>query len=189
MNASSLRIGVERKCNELLCSAFRPSRSSVCIKRAITTNKAALKKGDSFQLTRTFSQQDVSKFADVSGDDNPLHQTGATTSSPFARPVVHGIFVASMFSAVIGRNFPGSIYLNQQLKFSAPVYFDENVTARVTVTRCKTVKVLERAFAAVKCNCVLERVRCQHGDCRGERRRSGCDQWERTVQYSCKSLA
>ncbi|EKX51078.1 hypothetical protein GUITHDRAFT_66124 [Guillardia theta CCMP2712] len=108
--------------------------------QSITSQGSNLKKGDCFQLRRSFSQQDVSKFADLSGDDNPLHQSADLTSSTFAQPVVHGIFVASMFSAVIGRNFPGAIYLNQQLKFSAPVFFDEEVTARVTVTRCKQVK-------------------------------------------------
>lgn len=86
-------------------------------------------------ISRTFSGKNVRQFAEVSGDTNPLHldATYAATTI-FKRPVVHGMLVGSLFSQLLGTQFPGlgSIYLQQNLRFLKPVFVGETVKAVVT---------------------------------------------------------
>jgi 3-hydroxybutyryl-CoA dehydratase len=96
--------------------------------------------GDSASLTKTFSESDVLRFAEISGDKNPIHidpEFAATTQ--FERQLVHGMLTAGMISAVLGMQLPGrgSIYLKQELNFRAPVYIGDTVTATVTVKKTR----------------------------------------------------
>ena len=91
--------------------------------------------GDSASLTKTFTENDVLTFAEISGDQNPVHvdaEFAATTR--FERQLVHGILTAGMISAVLGMQLPGPgcIYLKQELNFRAPVYFGDTVECRWT---------------------------------------------------------
>lgn len=91
---------------------------------------------DSYQQAFRFSQQQVNEFARLSGDDNPLHLDAAfAATTVFKRPVVHGIFATSIFSKVLGTQFPGygSIYLRQQVEFLRPIYVDTDYVARFRV--------------------------------------------------------
>ena len=99
-----------------------------------------IKVGDSASITKTFTEKDVNTFAQISGDHNPIHidaEYAATT--PFERQIVHGMLTAGMISSVLGMQLPGpgSIYLKQELSFRAPVYFEDTITATVTVTRVR----------------------------------------------------
>ncbi len=92
--------------------------------------------GMTASLERTVAPDDVERFAEVTGDSNPLHfdaEFAATTV--FGAPIAHGILSAGYISAVIGTRLPGpgTIYLSQQLRFRAPVRIGDTVTARVTV--------------------------------------------------------
>lgn len=83
-----------------------------------------------------FSQADVQEFARVTGDNNPLHldpQFAAQT--PFKRPIIHGMLGASIFTKVLGTEFPGygSVYLGQTLEFLRPMFVDTDYEARFTV--------------------------------------------------------
>jgi 3-hydroxybutyryl-CoA dehydratase len=85
---------------------------------------------------RTFTDADIVRFAEVSGDRNPVHLDDAYAArSPFGRRVAHGFLTGSLISAVIGMDLPGpgSIYLGQTLKFLAPVYIGDTVTVSVEV--------------------------------------------------------
>ncbi len=85
---------------------------------------------------RTFTDADIVRFAEVSGDRNPVHLDDAYAArSPFGRRVAHGFLTGSLISAVIGMELPGpgSIYLGQTLKFLAPVYIGDTVTVSVEV--------------------------------------------------------
>jgi len=85
---------------------------------------------------RTFTDADIARFAEVSGDRNPLHLDDAyAATTPFGERIAHGFLTASMISAVIGMELPGpgSIYLGQTLKFLAPVHIGDTVTASVEV--------------------------------------------------------
>ncbi|MFA5037130.1 MAG: MaoC family dehydratase [Candidatus Izemoplasmatales bacterium] len=92
--------------------------------------------GDSSHMTKQFTESDVLGFAKVTGDINPAHldETYAATTM-FKTRIVHGMLVGSLFSAIFGTEFPGlgSIYVNQTLKFTKPVYLNDEITATVTV--------------------------------------------------------
>lgn len=87
-------------------------------------------------VTRTITDADVAAFANLTGDNNPVHlnpEYAATTR--FGEPIAHGILTTGLISAVIGTKLPGlgAIYLNQTLKFVAPVYHGDTITASAEV--------------------------------------------------------
>ena len=94
------------------------------------------KPGDTASISKTITDDDIQKFADASGDHNPLHLDDEfAKSTRFGRRIAHGMFSASLISAVLANELPGqgSIYLAQTLKFVAPVFPGNTITARVTV--------------------------------------------------------
>ena len=96
----------------------------------------SLSVGDSFSWSRTLTMADVRTFADVTGDDNPIHiDEEAGRQSRFGRPVVHGVYVLGLASKVLGRDFPGpgSIAVALSVKFLRPVPVGETVTIEVRV--------------------------------------------------------
>ena len=64
---------------------------------------------------------------------------------------VHGLFVASMFGGILGSEFPGSIYMLQNLLFKAPCYVGSSVTARLEVLALLYGRVLFNVFPPKKC--------------------------------------
>jgi 3-hydroxybutyryl-CoA dehydratase len=95
-----------------------------------------LKIGDCYEEKRIVSSEDVNIFAKISGDKNPLHLSDEfAAQSIFKKRVAHGMLLSGYISAVIGMKFPGpgTIYLQQNLKFMRPVFVDTEVIIRVTV--------------------------------------------------------
>lgn len=95
-----------------------------------------LKIGEYAEMKRFISCDDVEAFAELSGDKNNIHlDDEAAASSIFGKRIVHGMLVGSLISAVIGTILPGegTIYLEQDLKFLAPVFLGDTVTAQVSV--------------------------------------------------------
>ncbi len=85
----------------------------------------------------TVTEADVVKFADISGDHNPVHLDEAfARATRFKGRIVHGMLSASFLSTAIASRLPGpgTIYLTQNLSFRAPVRIGDTVEARVTVT-------------------------------------------------------
>ena len=83
-----------------------------------------------------FSQADVIDFARVTGDNNPLHLDAAfAAQTPFKRPIIHGMLGASVFTKVLGTEFPGhgSVYTGQTLEFLRPMFVDTDYEAVFTV--------------------------------------------------------
>jgi acyl dehydratase len=83
-----------------------------------------------------FSQDDVVAFARVTGDNNPLHLDAEfAAQTPFKRPIIHGMLGASIFTKVLGTEFPGygSVYMAQTLEFSRPMFVETDYEARFTV--------------------------------------------------------
>ena len=79
---------------------------------------------------RTIAEGDVSLFAGLCGDDNPLHVHEEFASrSRFEGRIVHGAHTASLISAVLGTRMPGpgAIYLSQNTRFKAPVRIGDTV--------------------------------------------------------------
>lgn len=92
--------------------------------------------GLSRSITKVIGDAEVRKFAEISEDRNPVHlDEDAAAASIFKGRVAHGMLSASLFSALLGEHLPGhgTIYLEQNLKFTAPVRIGDEVTAIVTV--------------------------------------------------------
>lgn len=99
-----------------------------------------IKIGDSASLTKTFSDEDVRSFAEISGDKNPVHLDDEfAAQTQFKKRLVHGMLTAGLISAVLGTELPGpgSIYLSQSINFRAPVFIGDTITATVTVTKMR----------------------------------------------------
>lgn len=93
-----------------------------------------LEVGQKATVGHSFSQQHVDVFAGLCGDDNPLHVNPEyAQQSMFKGTIVHGIFVSSLFSTLLGRSLPGAVYVNQSLQFKKPVLTGSNVTASIEV--------------------------------------------------------
>ncbi len=93
--------------------------------------------GDHASLTRRITDADVRTFAEISGDDNPVHlDEDYAATTVFGRRIAHGALTAALVSAVLGKRLPGpgTIFLSQTSNFKAPVYVGDEVTARVEVT-------------------------------------------------------
>ena len=99
-----------------------------------------LKIGDKFSKQRHVTDELVRKFAEVSGDHNPIHlDEGFAKTTRFGRRIAHGMLSGAFISAVLGYEFKERkiIYLSQTMKFTAPVYLDDTVTATATVTNIR----------------------------------------------------
>ncbi|MCF6316932.1 MAG: MaoC family dehydratase [Marinosulfonomonas sp.] len=88
-------------------------------------------------ITKVIDEHAIELFAQISEDRNPLHlDQAAGEASIFKTRIAHGMLSAGLFSALIGERLPGhgSIYMSQNLRFTAPVRIGDTVTATVTVT-------------------------------------------------------
>ena len=95
-----------------------------------------LKPGDTAEITRMVTDEDIHKFADLIGDDNSVHLDDEyARRTRFGRRIAHGMLGASFVSTVLGTRLPGpgTIYLSQNFKFMNPVYPGDTLTARATV--------------------------------------------------------
>lgn len=99
--------------------------------------------GDTASFTKTITETDVVLFAGLTGDFNPAHIDSEAAARGFFRArVAHGMLTASLISTVLGTRLPGpgTIYLSQGLRFTAPVYLGDTVTARAEVTEVDEAK-------------------------------------------------
>ena len=93
--------------------------------------------GQSAELTMTVTEGGIASFAEVTGDNNPVHLDEAyAATTPFKTRIAHGMLSAGYISAVIGTKLPGpgAIYVGQTLRFTRPVKIGDEVTARCTIT-------------------------------------------------------
>jgi acyl dehydratase len=90
--------------------------------------------GDTVRFSKRLTDEDVRAFARASGDTNRLHLDAAfATESRFGRRIAHGTLVAGLISAALAR-LPGlTVYLSQDVGFSAPVGVGDRLTAVVEV--------------------------------------------------------
>lgn len=110
--------------------------------------------GMSASHAKTVTAEDIRLFADLSGDDNPLHLDEAFASGTvFGGRIAHGMLTASLVSAVIGTRLPGPgcIYISQSLNFRAPVRIGDEVVATV----CVTDLIDARGRAILACECTV----------------------------------
>ena len=115
-------------------------------------------------MNRSFTVDDVSMFASLTGDSNPIHQTidsnvenhplilgrdsaNVKENNDSVKPMeqerrhdgvlVPGMLVGSIFSAMIGTLIPGAVYLSQSLDFRKPLFTEKEVIGRIVVTKLR----------------------------------------------------
>ncbi len=84
----------------------------------------------------SFTQEEVVKFAEVTGDKNPVHLDATyAAGTMFKKPIIHGFLGGSVLSKVFGTLFPGegTIYLKQSMSFMRPMFVDTIYEVRMTV--------------------------------------------------------
>lgn len=94
--------------------------------------------GATASRTRTITDAAIRAFAEASGDTNSIHLDEAyAATTPFGRRIAHGMLTASIISAILGNDLPGvgTIYLGQDVKFKAPVFIGDTVTATVELIK------------------------------------------------------
>lgn len=92
--------------------------------------------GKSAEYSKLVSDSDVMKFAEITGDFNPVHvDEVAASKSRFGGRIAHGMLSAGIVSAAIANELPGpgSIYLGQTLKFTLPVRIGDTITVSLAV--------------------------------------------------------
>jgi len=93
--------------------------------------------GMSAAYAKTITEADIVIFAGISGDNNPLHLNEEfAKESIFKGRIAHGMLTAVFISTVLGTKLPGPgcVYMNQEVKFRAPVRPGETVTTTVTIS-------------------------------------------------------
>lgn len=111
-----------------------------------------IKMGDKASFTKTISETDVYLFAGITGDLNPAHINEVEASKGmFKGRIAHGILVTGLISTVLGMYLPGpgTIYMGQELKFTAPVRIGDTITAEVEVIEI----IAEKNRIKVKTTC------------------------------------
>lgn len=98
---------------------------------------AELRTGMRESLSHTVTREDVDRFADVTGDRNPIHvDEDFARAGRFGKTIAHGMFGAGLISAVLGTKLPGpgNMYMEQTLRFLKPVFIGDTITAAVEIT-------------------------------------------------------
>ncbi len=107
------------------------------------------------RLSKTVASSDVVGFAQLTGDRNPIHLSEHfAAKTPFGRRIAHGLYTASLISAVLGTRLPGpgAIYISQTLNFRAPVKIGDTVVVTVTVAEL----IPEKSRARLSCLCAVD---------------------------------
>src|ERR1041384_607978 len=106
-------------------------------------------------LSKVIDASDVVGFAEVTGDRNPIHLSEHfAAKTPFGTRIAHGLYTASLISAVLGTRLPGpgAIYISQTLNFRAPVKIGDTVDVSVSVAELMP----EKFRARLSCTCSVD---------------------------------
>jgi len=105
-----------------------------------------LKVGDSFTVKRTFTETDMTAFATITRDYNPVHfDDRFAAAKKFNGRICHGLQVAAMLTEIGGQM--GWLASVMNFRFKKPVYFGDTVTCKLTITEIDA-RNRARAFAA-----------------------------------------
>jgi acyl dehydratase len=93
---------------------------------------AGVKTGDSFSVTRTFTEDDLHLFTGVSHDHNPIHfNTEYAAAKGFEGVVCHGLHVGSLITEIGGQL--SMLAAGMNFRFHRPVYFGDTITCTLTI--------------------------------------------------------
>jgi 3-hydroxybutyryl-CoA dehydratase len=106
-------------------------------------------------FVKTVKNEDVIGFAELSGDHNPIHLSEHfARKTRFGGRIVHGLYTASLISALIGMRLPGpgSVYISQSLNFRGPVKIGDDIAISVEVVEL----VAKGRRVRLHCECAVE---------------------------------
>ena len=117
--------------------------------------------GMSESIKKIITDKDVVSFANISGDNNPIHLSDEyARNTRFKKRISHGLLSSSFFSAIFGTKLPGNgcVYLSQSLKFKYPVYLGDEVIATVTILEINKEKniIVSSTICKVKNKIVID---------------------------------
>lgn len=122
-----------------------------------------LEVGQRATLLRAVMAHDLTRFAEVSGDGNPVHLSDHfAAKTRFGQRIAHGMFTGSLISALIGTRLPGAgaVYLSQSFEFLAPVKIGDVIAASVEIAEL----IPERRRARLACECWVDATKVLSGD-------------------------
>ena len=93
--------------------------------------------GQTATYSKTLTEADITLFAAVSGDVNPVHlDESFAATTMFKQRIAHGMWTGALISAALALELPGPgcIYLGQSLSFRAPVMLGDEITVKLEVT-------------------------------------------------------
>ena len=111
--------------------------------------------GQSAEMTKIITEEDVFLFAGITGDRNPIHISKEfAAKTRFGERIAHGILTAGLISAVIGMKLPGPgcLLVSQTLSFLGPVKIGDEITARAEV-----MEVISEKRLKLKTQCINQR--------------------------------
>jgi len=100
----------------------------------------SLKIGDTFSATKQITDKEIRTFAELVNDHNPIHLDDEyAKTTRFGKRIAHGMLSGSLISGVLGYQLSERkvLYLSQTLKFTAPVFVDDTITATATVAKIR----------------------------------------------------
>ncbi|PLR76259.1 enoyl-CoA hydratase [Bacillus sp. V3-13] len=92
--------------------------------------------GQQASCSKTITETDFVLFAGISGDFNPIHiDREYAKKTRFNQRIAHGLLTSSLLSQLLGMHLPGkgSVYMEQTIRFKAPVFIGDTITATATV--------------------------------------------------------
>ena len=105
------------------------------------------------RYSKLIGEQDVSDFAEISGDRNPIHiDAEYAKQTLFKQRIAHGALLVGLISKILGMDYPGpgAIYLSQSLAFKKPCFLRDTITAEVELTQI----IIEKNIAKFVTRCV-----------------------------------
>ena len=96
--------------------------------------------GQTAQRSRVVTARDIELFTDISGDRNPLHyDEEAAKATRFGGIVVQGGVTSAILNAVVAEDLPGpgTVFLQVNWSFKAPVRPGDTITGEVKVTKVR----------------------------------------------------
>ena len=98
--------------------------------------KLDLTVGQTASRSNTLTREHVEKYAEITGDRNPLHfDEDFVSRTPFGRPVVHGGLISGILNALVAEDMPGpgTVFMSMDLQFTKPVFIGDTITATAEV--------------------------------------------------------
>ena len=100
------------------------------------TGPLDLRVGQTATRIMEVTPEKVRRYAEITGDRNPLHfDEDFVRTTPFGRLVAHGGITTGILHALVAEDMPGpgTVFLSQEWRFTAPVFAEDEITATAEV--------------------------------------------------------